>query len=315
MKHDLFRFLWVLVSSLRCYAVEGDGGGDAGDSGDGGGDAGNGGDGTGGGGEGGVKSTDVRTFMDEKGNFTNPAWAGEGGEALAAKFKTLSGLSKSYANLERQLGNSNKVAIPNENSTDEDRSDFYNRLGRPETAEGYELVKPDSVDEAYWSADDAKGYGEFAHTIGLTKDQASKLAIWQAERVGTAGAANAAEVETMQGEAVAALKKDWGVDYDTNLEAAKRGATATGGQELVAHPLANDPVFIRAMAKVGAMVKEDGSIGIRDTKGGGAAPIQDQIDAIRNDKAGPYYHANHPDHQKMVNRVNALVTKLHPDDK
>jgi len=319
MKHDIFSLIWVLFAPFTLGVVGAGAGGDggAGGSGDGGDDgAGDGtgsGDGTGGAGAGSPPpSNDFRAFMDEKGNFVKPEWAAEYPN-LGKKFTSVQALAKSYANLERQIGNSNKVAIPSDHSTKEEWDSYYNRLGRPETPDGYELAKPEGLDEKLWSEDEVKDYAGMAHKLGLTKSQAAELAKWQAERIGGAATKHTEALEQLKTEAVTALKKEWGAEYEANVQAAKKGAMIAGGEELVNHPLANDPIFIRAMAKIGAMVKEDGSANLRQGAGIGQDP-RAEISAIRGDPKHPYNNGKHPDHERAVMHVASLYSKLNPTE-
>jgi len=319
---NVFSILWVLFTAIRLgFTDGGDGGGGSGDGGtggaaggDGGGAAGAGAGGAGASGSGAAGTpppvTDVRTFLDEKGNFTKPDWAADNPN-LAKKFTSLGALAKSYANLERQLGNSNKVALPSVSSTKEEWDAYYTRIGRPEKPEGYGIVKPDNVPDEIWSDKDLGEFTKVAHELGLTKEQAQKLAGWQAERVGGAKTQHDQALEAIKTEAVAALKKEWGADYDANLLLAKKGAITAGGVEMLNHPLANDPVFIRAMAKIGAMTKEGAAAGMRN----GAPPVDSpraEIAAIRGDLKHPYHHAQHPDHEAAVLRMNKLYEALNP---
>ena len=319
MKNDIFSFIWSLLAPIRFNVTDGSDGG-SGDSSSDTGDGSGAGDGAGSSGSGngaattgsGVPNTDFRTYVDEKGNFTNPEWAKEYPN-LGKKFTSVSALSKSYANLERQIGNSNKVAIPSDHSTPEEFDSFYNRLGRPETPDGYELVKPEGIPDEAWSETEAKGYSEIANKLGLTKTQASELANWQAERIGGATKQHSEALEAIKNEATAALKAEWGSDFDVNLAAGKRGAMEVGGEELLSHPLANDPVFIKAMAKVGNMIKEDGTAALRE---GGAKTLDPraQIAAIRADAKHPYNQSKHPEHDSAVLRMAELYTRVNPSN-
>jgi len=58
------------------------------------------------------------------------------GDERLAKFETLEGLAKSYINAEQMIGRE-KIPMP---KSDEEWQDVYNRLGRPESAEGYGLA-------------------------------------------------------------------------------------------------------------------------------------------------------------------------------
>ena len=54
------------------------------------------------------------------------------------KFTEIDALAKSYINATRMIGQ-DKVAVPNENSTDDQWNEVYSKLGRPESADKYKL--------------------------------------------------------------------------------------------------------------------------------------------------------------------------------
>ena len=54
------------------------------------------------------------------------------------KFTEADALAKSYINAVKMIGQ-DKIAIPNNNSTDEAWNEVYDKLGRPESAEKYSL--------------------------------------------------------------------------------------------------------------------------------------------------------------------------------
>ena len=80
--------------------------------------------------------------------------------------KDVENLARSYVNAQRLIG-SDKVPLP-KNPTDEDLDNIYSKLGRPETAEGYQLA----VDGNVITEDIAKNYADIAHTLRLTPQQA-----------------------------------------------------------------------------------------------------------------------------------------------
>ena len=55
-----------------------------------------------------------------------------------SKFTEIDALAKSYINATRMIGQ-DKVAVPNENSTDDQWNEVYAKLGRPESADKYKL--------------------------------------------------------------------------------------------------------------------------------------------------------------------------------
>ena len=54
------------------------------------------------------------------------------------KFTEIDALAKSYINATKMIGQ-DKVAIPNNNSTDDQWNEVYDKLGRPESADKYAL--------------------------------------------------------------------------------------------------------------------------------------------------------------------------------
>jgi len=89
-----------------------------------------------------------------------------------SKFTELEALAKSYINATRMIGQ-DKVAVPNNNSTDDQWNEVYNKLGRPESPDKYKLeVKSDVV-----PLDDGaiKSFAENAHKLGLNNKQAQGI--------------------------------------------------------------------------------------------------------------------------------------------
>ena len=77
-----------------------------------------------------------------------------------SKFTEIDALAKSYINATRMIGQ-DKVAVPNENSTDDQWNEVYGKLGRPESPDKYKLeVNSDLVplDESA-----VKSFAENAH--------------------------------------------------------------------------------------------------------------------------------------------------------
>lgn len=119
------------------------------------------------------------------------------------------------------------LAMPGKDATPEQWGEFYNKLGRPEAADGYELPVPEGDDGAF-----AKEAGAWMHEAGLSKDQAGKLAgKWnemvakqQAGQTAAAEAQAKATHEKNTAEATA-LKSEWGQQYDANMHHAKQFVT------------------------------------------------------------------------------------------
>ena len=81
--------------------------------------------------------------------------------------KDVENLARSYVNAQRLIG-ADKLPMP-VNPTTEDLDNIYSRLGRPESAEGYEIA----VDGNIVTEEVAKSYADVAHNLRLTPDQAN----------------------------------------------------------------------------------------------------------------------------------------------
>ena len=91
-------------------------------------------------------------------------------------FKTPADLAKSYVNTKEKIGS--MVSIPGEDADVETRSKFYNRIGRPETVDGYDF-EPQAVEGLNGvtavNKENVSAFKTKAHELGLTKSQAQGL--------------------------------------------------------------------------------------------------------------------------------------------
>ncbi len=137
--------------------------------------------------------------------------------------KDVSEVAKSYRNLEKLMGAEKAgrtVEIPTNPDDQSQMDSFYNRLGRPESPDKYELAFPkEGGDEKFaaWAK------GTF-HKLGLTAKQAKALS---EEWNGFVGGKATESVEAYQSSVAtdeATLKKEWGAAYDNKIKTAKIAA-------------------------------------------------------------------------------------------
>lgn len=323
MKHVLSKYLrWLVPVSLSI-----DGGNGGGTAGSGTGDASTagaaGGVGSGAGTGTQVPVTDYRTFIDDKGTITKPDefFKAAGAPHLAKRFTSVEAMAKSYVNAERMLSNGNKVAVPGDNSTQEEWDAFFKATGRPESEDKYEVSIPEELKGMTLDENAMKEFRSTAFKNGLNGKQVKALTDFYFKSTKSAIDTVQAKIEARHTEAVAALEKDWGpkdgAKYKEQVALAERGAAVAGltAEILQSTPeLSNNPHYIRAMAKIGAMVKEAPAANLRNegssTFGGDVAQ---QIKTIMNDSKHPYWHKGHPDHNSAVQQMQALHAKLHPE--
>ncbi len=169
----------------------------------------------------------------EAGNPTAaaPAWyAPEGiapevstslGELVKAKgWKGPADALLSYQNLEKVFGADKAgrtILAPKSDDDADGWSAIYNRLGRPESPDKYELPVPEGDDGSF-----AQAVAPVLHELGLTGKQAKGLAEWwnqtSAQRIEAESEGFAVKSEAEYKE----LQKEWGAAAAQNEELAKR---------------------------------------------------------------------------------------------
>ena len=230
-----------------------------------------------------------------------------------SKFTELDALAKSYINATRMIGQ-DKVAVPNENSTDDQWNEVYAKLGRPETADKYKLEAKSDVVPIDETA--IKQFAENAHQLGLNNKQAQGLLEFYKQNMeGTAQQAKV-DTETAQAQAEQELRSEWGREFDSKVKQASSLAKANIKPEILDMTLSNGtrlgdhPEIIKGFAKIAGMMSEDKIVSTESESVQSNQSIQDEIDTIINDKASPYWNKGHPNHDKQVQQVYTLREML-----
>ena len=156
------------------------------------------------------------------------------------------------AMLDDRKANGTAIKLPGEDATDEEWGKFYDRLGRPASSNDYGLSKdiPEGLDF------NEEFYNEFTKEIyiaGLSKKQATQIYNWynnkSAEMAKDIDARIQASYKKSVDDAVASLKKEWGTDYQQNLDSAVAMAnkflSPATKQYLNATKLGNNPLLIK----------------------------------------------------------------------
>ena len=92
-------------------------------------------------------------------------------EKSLQNFSNMDDFVKSYLHSQKLVG-ADKIPVPNKMATDEDWKAVYDRLGRPETPEGY---KYDLPKETKLEEKTLKAFSEEAHKLGLLPKQAEGI--------------------------------------------------------------------------------------------------------------------------------------------
>ena len=143
------------------------------------------------------------------------------------------------------------VQVPGENASDEEVAEFFAKLGKPESKDGYDLQPPEGVQENQALKD---WFLEAAHAAHLTKAQAQ--ALYEKWNTLQNDRQTASEEEVM-----AQLREEWGDQTEVNTKRAERVAELMGGEEfkswLNETGAGNDTRLIKAMYQIAELVGED----------------------------------------------------------
>lgn len=192
---------------------------------------------------------------------TNAAW-NSGFDEETSTFVSNKGwqspndIISSYRNLEKFAGGSkNLLELPGVDADQAALDAFYNKLGRPDAADKYDLKMPDGAD-----AELANWFKQTAHKSGLSSKQAASLFDAWNEM-------SASRMEAMNQEAIAnseaelnTLKKEWGQGYEANIDAGKRAVAALGYGEEQLNALESKmgtAEMLKLFAAVGSKMGED----------------------------------------------------------
>lgn len=198
------------------------------------------------------------------------------------KWDSADAMANSYSNLEKMTGDPSKIVrLPDFDNRDE-VSNFYKKLGRPETTEGYKLEQGDNDDE------EATGlFKQIAYKNGLSTRQAEGVYEQFNTGVNALNEKQAKQQEDNINKNLTELKENWGDKYDEKMDKAKAGFKAVGLEESKVEGIAGILGLedtIKLFSGIGKGVSEPSFV-----EGGGTATsgsIKEQLDEI---KANPDY--------------------------
>ena len=230
-----------------------------------------------------------------------------------SKFTEIDALAKSYINATRMIGQ-DKVAVPNENSTEDQWNEVYSKLGRPESSDKYVL---DAKSEVVPMDENAiKIFAETSHKLGLNNKQAQGILDFYKNSIEQTSQQSKIDVETAQAQAEQQLRQEWGKLFDDNVKKAGSLAKANLGVEILDMQLQNGtrlgdhPDIIKGFAKIADMMSEDKIVSTESENVDQGKDLEQEISRIMNDRSGPYWNKGHPDHDKIVQQVYTLRSMI-----
>ena len=131
------------------------------------------------------------------------------GEKVFDRVNDFHGVMKSLASAERAFGK-DKIAVPNEASTEAEIEAFHIAGGRPDTPADYGFQRPDDFPEELWSDEAATSWQELFHKEGVNRKQANAILAKNLQDTSAAFASQQTDHETMMAEVESGLYAEWG---------------------------------------------------------------------------------------------------------
>lgn len=233
-----------------------------------------------------------------------------------APIKDVGNLARSFVNAQKLIG-ADKIPFPT-NPTEEDLSNIYSRLGRPETPEGYEFATDGNI----ITEDVAAEYAGIAHQLGLSPKQAAGILDYYKGSVGQTTEQMEQLAQEQAEQTTNELKREWGSAFENKVAAAKDVVDQFAGSEILQMRLedgtmiGNHPAFIKAFAAMGDFKS---TVTSEDTISDGAvnrqftpAQAQAEVDAMMNDKSHAYWDRKNPvARDRAVQRMQELMAMIH----
>lgn len=195
-----------------------------------------------------------------------------------AEMEDVGALAKSYVSA-REKATANGVIIPGKGASDEEFNEFYTKLGRPESADKYEMPQ-DGLPDSF-KVDDArlKALSEKAFALGISKQQFAGLVRADAEFIHASKQQSDKVLTDQRAEWQQAVREKLGGAFEQDIGLAKGAVAQFGGDELRAiyneTGLGDHPAVVAAWAAVGRAVASDEVLG----KGRGVELIPNKAQA------------------------------------
>lgn len=226
-----------------------------------------------------------------------------------ANFKNFNDMAKSYLNSQSVIGRRFDDLTP------EQLDMFYNKLGRPEAPDGYEIPGASTDDPM------VSWYKETAHKLGLTQKAASEMFKSFGSLVQDHQAKEITRQQEVSDNYIKQMKQEYGASFDERIQCAQRALQEFGSPELrqlLSNPLiGNNPAVIQAFSDVGRRLLEHS--GVRGQSVPFKLSPEEAANEIKNLNRDPeflkaYLDHRHPSHNEAVERHRGLYNIAYNGD-
>lgn len=244
-------------------------------------------------------------------------------QPVLATIKDLPDLVTRFVHAERLVGGE-KIHRPTEKSPPQDWDRFYNALGRPENADGYDLGDFAPPEGLPWDEGLQKSLLPELHKAGLTNQQVNAVvrsyAEKQAESLAAQQQQQTEQMQTLERE----LKQKYGQAYESKVSLANRLFARMFGdryQEMAqvkladGHTLGNHPVFIEAFLAAAEALGEDKLVGQGEVPAIlEPATAQERAREFEQQHHKALTDKKHPEHLIRNREWDALYRQAYPEE-
>lgn len=195
-------------------------------------------------------------------------------ESTLHGFKNPGELARAYLDASQKEGAG--LTPPGEDATDEQWRAYREAAGIPESPDGYEF----EIGEGQYLDEELTGwFRQAAHEAGLSGAQAQKMVEKWIES--NSDEVKAQKLEEGKEKVLDTLRKEWGREFDSNLNAAFKALESFGSPELKQYldetGMGNDERMIRAFSTIGKKMLDDSFV----SGEGGAEREQSQDELLK----------------------------------
>lgn len=218
-------------------------------------------------------------------------------------FKDANAFAKSFNEAQSFIGK----GIPDDNTPENIRNEFYTKLGRPESADKYTWTPPEGLTVEGANADNFKAFKQRCFEAGMTDKQVSAVMGGWSEIITTINKSRTDELASIAADAKATLsaQNEWGDKYDERLSAVMERIDKLGiKQQLADAGVLYDKNVLKAVDEIISDAKESK---IKGADGKYISPTE-RLAQLKSNPA--YYQAAHPDHASVIAEANSIYAEM-----
>ena len=244
--------------------------------------------------------------------FPDGDWRRDLGDQRLQKFKTAKDLAKAYFELETWKGTQGKVTKLSKDATKEERAKYAREVLQLPELDKYEVKIEAKTDEQKELVSKLK---KVAYENGILPAQLEALLEVQGKEAEVLQHTKQKAHEKATDEALQALKKEKGTNWDSTIKSAQSATRAfidkSMNEEFKRMGLDKNPHFINLLSKVGEELKEDSAILNGETAANVGMTTEEYNIQVQEIMADPdYFNPQSPRQGILVKKANKIFEKM-----